>query len=232
MPKGKKSASCAYCDVEQNNRICRYEDGKPGKNCPTLLYKETKEKSLKEYKKPKIRKFALNASLQEAECYQVDPQNPGVLAAKNPRIVEICEFAKKMGYKRLGLAFCGGATAEARVVAEILELNGFEVVSVMCKAGCEPKETLGMLDEQKIQPGKYESMCSPINQAMILNEEKTEFNIVVCLCVGHDSLFFQYSKAPVTVLAAKDRVTGHNPLAPIYTINSYYKRLLKKKYVR
>ena len=43
--------------------------------------------------------------------------------------------------------------------------------------------------------------------------------------MGHDSLFIKHSKAPVTVLAAKDRVLGHNPMAAIYTADSYRKKL-------
>ena len=69
-------------------------------------------------------------------------------------------------------------------------------------------------------------MCNPIAQAFVLNDEQTEFNIVMGLCVGHDSLFLKYSNAPCTVLAAKDRLPGHNPLAAIYTIDSYYRSLI------
>jgi uncharacterized metal-binding protein len=47
----------------------------------------------------------------------------------------------------------------------------------------------------------------------------------VGLCVGHDSLFLKYTEAPATVLVAKDRVTGHNPVAALYTLHSYYERL-------
>jgi len=68
-------------------------------------------------------------------------------------------------------------------------------------------------------------MCNPIAQAFVLNDEKTEFNIVMGLCVGHDSLFLKYSDAPCTVLAVKDRLLGHNPLAAIYTVDSYYRSL-------
>jgi len=39
---------------------------------------------------------------------------------------------------------------------------------------------------------------------------------------GHNSLFFKYAKAPTTVLAVKDRVTGHNPLACIYTSKIFF----------
>ena len=229
MPKTKKMAICAHCDIDASERICQHLDGKPGKNCPTLVHKQIVKKTLEEYKKPKLRKFAKAASIQEAECYGADPEAPGVFTPQNPRIVEICQFAQKMGYKRLGIAFCSGSAAEARIVTEILEFNGFEVASVICKAGQIPKEEVGMADEEKIMPGTFESMCNPINQAMVLNEAKTDFNVVINLCVGHDSLFFKYSKAPVTVFSAKDRVTGHNPMAAIYTAHSYYSKLLKKK---
>ena len=68
-------------------------------------------------------------------------------------------------------------------------------------------------------------MCNPIGQAKLLNSAQTQLNILLGLCVGHDSLFIKYSEAPVTVLAVKDRVTGHNPLAPLYLHQSYYKKL-------
>lgn len=44
------------------------------------------------------------------------------------------------------------------------------------------------------------------------------------LCVGHDTLFIKYSQAPMTALAVKDRVTGHNPLAAIYLAQGYYNK--------
>jgi len=228
MARKKPLPICSSCEVPQSARICRQKKGKAGKGCPTLTHTKVLQKALKEYQKPKIRKFARNASIQEAQCYAHDPERPEIVTTTKPRIVEICEFARRMNYKRLGIAFCSGVHKEAAVVEEIFTANGFEVVSVACKAGCTPKEDLGVNDKEKIHPGKYESMCNPINQAMVLNEEKTDFNVVLCLCVGHDSLFFKYSKAPVTVLAAKDRVTGHNPLAPIYLINSYYRRLVQR----
>jgi uncharacterized metal-binding protein len=68
-------------------------------------------------------------------------------------------------------------------------------------------------------------MCNPVFQAKLLNHEKTELNILLGLCVGHDSIFFKYAEAPTTVLAVKDRVTGHNPLAAIYLSDSYYQKI-------
>ncbi|GAI48217.1 unnamed protein product, partial [marine sediment metagenome] len=114
------------------------------------------------------------------------------------------------------------------ILTRILENRGFEVVSVCCKAGAIPKERIGITEEQKIEgPGSFEAMCSPITQAEILNSEGTEFNIAVGLCVGHDSLFFKYAKAPTTVLVAKDRVFGHNPAAALYLSGSYYRKLMR-----
>ena len=134
-----------------------------------------------------------------------------------------------MGYTRLGIAFCAGLISEARTVAHIFESQGFEVVSAICKVGSIPKEEIGVQEDEKIRIGEYEAICNPILQANVLNEARTEFNIVLGLCVGHDSLFFKYAEAPTTVLAAKDRVSGHNPLAAIYTSASYYERLNRKE---
>jgi len=80
-------------------------------------------------------------------------------------------------------------------------------------------------DEEKVRPGQFEALCNPVAQARLLNEAGTGLNIVVGQCVGHDSLFFKHSDAPVTVLVAKDRVTGHNPVAALYTSHSYYRHL-------
>jgi uncharacterized metal-binding protein len=161
-----------------------------------------------------LRELALAAARTEAAGY-----------CKEPRVEEIMNFARRIGARRLGIASCIGLIREARILQEILEANGFEVDSVCCKVGSIDKEKIGLRDEEKIRPGQYESLCNPVGQAMLLNKAGTELNIVVGLCVGHDSLFFKHSEAPVTVLVAKDRVTGHNPVAALYTSRSYYERL-------
>ena len=219
--------SCAACDLEVAGRICMSAEGTGSKGCPTLTRREVRIEANKEYKDPEIREFARQASIQEAECYANRHQHPYVMQPTKTRIVEICEFAKKMGYKRLGLAFCIGLANEAGMVEDILKAHGFEVVSVLCKAGRTPKRELGLKEKETIFRGTDEAVCNPIYQARLFNHEKTEFNILLGLCVGHDSLFFKYSEAPVTVLATKDRVTGHNPLAAIYLSASYYAKIKK-----
>jgi len=144
---------------------------------------------------------------------------------KETRLQEVMGFARRLGTNRLGIAHCVGLIHEAHLVQEILEANQFEVLSVCCKVGSIPKEEIGLEETEKIRPGQYEALCNPVGQARLLNKANTGLNIALGLCVGHDSLFFQHSIAPVTVLVAKDRVTGHNPVAAIYTSHSYYRRL-------
>ena len=215
---------CARC----KKVVCGSEhflEGPP--NCPTKNRSEVIERAMTEYDNPEVGEFARQASVQEFECYLNLPEGR---TARNPRVEEVAQFAKKMGYKKLGIAFCVGLKSEAETLTKILENRGFDVVSICCKTGGIPKERIGITEEQKIRgPGVYESMCSPISQAEILNEEGTEFNILVGLCVGHDSLFFKYAHAPTTVLIAKDRVFGHNPAAALYLSGSYYRKLLRKE---
>jgi len=226
---GKKTTpnapSCASCRNEISNKICCSKSGIAAKGCPTVATENILSAANREYENPDIGTFALQASRQEAECYENRHQRPYVMQPTKTRIVEICEFAKKMGYQRLGLAFCVGLSREASVVDDILKSHGFDVISVLCKAGRTPKETIGITDDEKIFRGREEAMCNPVFQARLLNHEKTEFNILMGLCVGHDSLFFKFADAPTTVLAVKDRVTGHNPMAAIYTSSSYYRKI-------
>jgi uncharacterized metal-binding protein len=217
--------SCASCDRARDEKICFTDSGTGTKGCPTLTATDVLADANKEYEKPDVGEFARKASIQEAECYANRHQRPYVMQPTKTRIVEICEFAKRMGYQRLGIAFCLGLTKEAEVVESILKQHGFEVVSVLCKAGRTSKDFIGIKDEQKIFQGTDESMCNPVFQAKLMNHENTELNILLGLCVGHDSLFFKYAEAPTTVLAVKDRVTGHNPLAAIYTAASYYSKV-------
>ena len=194
--------------------------------CPMKLMPEVIAKAISEYDKPEVKEFARLASLQEFECYESLPDGR---RTKNPRILELIQFAQKCGYKKLGIAFCGGLANEARLLTDVLENKAFEVVSVRCKVGATPKEKIGIKPEEKIRgPGNWESMCSPITQAEVMNAEKVDLAIMLGLCIGHDTLFIKYCRVPMTVIAVKDRVTGHNPLAALYTIDSYYSRLMAK----
>lgn len=220
--------NCAKCAVAE--KICRLEKGRGPSSCPTKKEGSALREAMQKYDEPAIKEFARMASIQEGSCYIHREAKPFVMIPTKSRVEELIEFSQRMGYRRLGLAFCGGLTLEASILSEILEKHGFEVISVSCKVGGIPKERIGIKDEEKIQIGKFESMCNPIAQAMILNRAKTDFNIMLGLCIGHDSLFLKFIDGLTTVFAVKDRVTGHNPIAALYTSRSYYQRLMKLEF--
>jgi len=224
-----KFSDCARCPFAIGDRLCRNPNGKAPDFCPTRDLNQLTENSLKIYKKAEYAEFACQASIQEAEGYADKELGYAHVRPAKTRIEEIAEFAQKMKYRRLGLAFCVGLRREAKIVADLYSNRGFEVVSVICKTGCSDKELIGLNDNQKIDANEPEAMCNPVLQAMVLNQSKTEFNILLGLCVGHDSLFLKEAEAPCTILAVKDRVLGHNPLAAVYNAESYYRSLKEKE---
>jgi uncharacterized metal-binding protein len=203
---------CTLCKVQ----ACRAEPG--GKTyprfCPTSQETEALAEARAAYDEAQTHELAQAAARTEAAGY-----------CKEPRVEEVMNFARRLKISRLGIATCAGLLREAKLLQEILEANGFEVFSVCCKVGSIPKEEIGLADDEKVRPGQFEALCNPVGQARLLNEVGTGLNVALGLCVGHDSLFFRNSQAPVTVLVAKDRVTGHNPIAALYTSHSYYQRL-------
>jgi len=216
---------CARCPFEAAGRLCQDEAGKAPPFCPTANQPGVSERALEELKKPEVYEFSRQALIQEGEGYADRELGYARTRPLKPRIVEIVEFARKMKYRKIGLAFCLGLRQEAKVVEKILDVNGFTVVSGVCKIGRVPKETVGIRDDQKIRIGCFEPMCNPIAQALLFNDARTEFNVVMGLCVGHDSLFLKYAEAPCTVFAVKDRLLGNNPLAVVYNIDTFYRSL-------
>ena len=200
---------CAECTLHG----CELNDmEKTMKDCPS---KETELQKQAQalYREKENLQIAHTASVVEAEGY-------GSLC----RLEEIMLFSKKNGFQKLGLVFCIGLAKEARVVEKILTYNGFEVVSAACKNGAVPKSHIDVTDAETLSGNCGEIMCNPIGQALLMNSEKTQLNIILGLCVGHDTLALKYLEAPATILAVKDRVTGHNPLAAVYVAESYYKK--------
>lgn len=144
--------------------------------------------------------------------------------ARWSRVEETIAFARVMGYSKIGIATCLGLLDETARLVEILEAQGLQTISVCCKAGSTDKAEVGLAEADKLRPGRFEAACNPIAQARICNEAGTHLNLVMGLCVGHDTLFNKHSEAPVSTLVVKDRVTGHNPAAVLYG-RQYYRRL-------
>ena len=222
----KPDPCCGRCPISRAAQYCRAEKGRGPSDCPSLHHRDMAHKALADTP-PEELEFARQAALQESTGYHRGGSHAELIPAK-PRIVEIVEFSRRMGYAKLGLIFCGGLRQEGAIVQEILETNGFTVVSAMCKAGKIPKSAYGVTREQQLNPNSdAETACNPKFQAFLVNKAKVDFNILLGLCVGHDSLAIRHLRAPTTVLAVKDRLLGNNPLAAIYMYDNYY-RYLKK----
>lgn len=199
--------SCVDCGTQN----CKYKNRTYPEFCLTTgLREEDKEWALERYDEGRNREVMTASAEVEYEGY-----------CRWTRVQEIMEFARKIGARRIGIANCIGLINEARIFARILRANGFEAYSVICKVEGKPKTSMDI-------PAECESigaaMCNPIMQARLLNEAHTDLNVVIGLCVGHDSLFYRYSEAYVTTLVTKDRVTGNNPAAALYTAGSYYRK--------
>jgi uncharacterized metal-binding protein len=206
--------SCAYCPPSV--RACRQgEERERGPGfCPSRVAGETVDDAFRRYSDPFVRKVAQESARVESEGY-----------CRWTRVEEICAFARRMGFKKIGIATCISFVEQAYTLSGILESHGFEVASAACKHGGVAKEAIGLTDSEKIRPGGHESMCNPVSQAELLNQAGCELNVVLGLCVGHDSLFFKYSEGLATTLVAKDRVLAHNPIGALNLADSYYDKV-------
>lgn len=166
---------------------------------------------------------------EQGEIARVSAGIEGEFYGKLTRVEETIEFIKRMGYKKVGIASCVGLMNETRMFTKILKANKINYYTVGCKIGAVDKTEIGIPDEKKLNRGcGHESMCNPIMQAKALAAQGTDFNIVIGLCVGHDTLFLRHSEAPTTVMIVKDRVLAHNPVAALYTATSMYSRFKKE----
>jgi len=206
-----KDPTCHKCSPSVPT-LCLF--GKASKtldNCPMKISPETQKEAREIYKKDEfIKKSTGVASIVEASGY-----------IKWPRLKDTIEYAKGMGFKKIGLAFCIGLLEEAGKIGEILKKYRFKVISVCCKTGGVKKEEVGVPEEfiglSKTGYPIGNITCNPVAQALILNKAETDLNLIIGLCVGHDVGFTKLSNAPVSTLIAKDRSMPHNPAGVLFT---------------
>lgn len=201
--------TCYKCNSINNCTIGRVS--KQLNNCPMKVSQDTLNKAKELYQTDEfVKKSTKVASIVEAQGY-----------IHWPRLKDTIEYAKRMGYKKLGLAFCVGLISEAQKVAEMLEKYDFNICGVCCKTGSVKKKDVGVPEEYTMRSKTGYMIgwitCNPAAQALLLNKEKTDMNIIIGLCVGHDITFTHLSKAPVTTLIAKDRSMPHNPAGVLFT---------------
>lgn len=201
---------CSYC---ARKRCFRGDLSQAPEFCPSVVRAELIEEAKASLKDPENQQMAQDVARTWKDY------------GKLTRVEETVLYAKLRGYRKLGLAFCVGLSQEAELFTNLLFNEGFEVVAVCCMCGALSSEDVALPEEEKILPGYRQPMCNPLGQAAVLDAEGCELNILLGLCVGDDTLFIKHSKAPVTVLAVKDRVLAHNPLGALYTSRNFYTRL-------
>ena len=212
----------AYCRSKPMEKISK--DVLP-EFCPMRRREEAIRSVIGEYGKDDVLGICVPATITEKEAYM---SVRGVRMAVRPRVKELIEFGKLIQAKRIGVAFCAGMRDEAARVVRVLENSGFGVASVLCKCGGIDKTRLHVAKEYKIGgPLKFEASCNPILQARLLNDAKTDVNVIVGLCLGHDMLFAMNSKASATTLIVKDRLLGHNPVIALYS--NYHKDVVESQ---
>lgn len=128
------------------------------------------------------------------------------------RVEEIKNFARGMNFERIGIAHCITFSSEAQLLKDYLS-NYFEIFTVDCKYGRISKSELLGGSGNRI-------LCNPAGQADFLNANKTELNISMGLCVGHDMIFGKMSKGLVTNLFDKDFTNNNDPAQAIADISS------------
>jgi uncharacterized metal-binding protein len=199
---------CAHCAVKACYRNAK--DEMPP-NCP-MRSQEHYEGIPEMYLSEENNGFFVNSAQIEHDGY-----------CEWNRVYETIEFIKRMNFQHVGIAFCVGLQKEAAIFDKLLRAHGIKTSSIICKNGGFDKNEFGVPDESKLKGGGFEAACNPIAQAKLLEEAGTDFNVVIGLCVGHDTLFFKYTNTPFTVLVVKDRVLGHNPCAALYGAEGYFK---------
>ncbi len=206
---------CVKCTVLRCGT--REKDRKVPPFCPTEKYPDLVRESVEKYKLPE--NMAINLAWRQMMDRLANPEKGRDMWSWT-RVDEIIEYARIRGMNKLGIGTCYALMPEARLLSDILERNGFEVVSVSCLCG-------------EVNPGDVgiggRTFCNPIMQAELLNLAHTELNIMVGLCLGHDILFLRHCKAETTPLVVKDRALCHNTVAALYLSQGYYKGRFAKK---
>ena len=164
MPKfGRKIVQCA---------LCRNKECLKGKNCSVI-------KSGLKFSGDDLKAIKISSWLASSHV-------------KRTKLEEITIYAKRLGYRRIGIAFCIEYEREARLVYDILS-RYFEVFSICCKVCGLDKVKLGI---SELDDSEFEVTCNPIGQALHLNDDFTDLNLVLGLKTGYDILFAKYSDVP------------------------------------
>ncbi len=160
--------------------LCRNKECLKGKNCSVI-------KSGLDYSGDALKSVQISAWLESNYV-------------KRTKLEEIIIYSKKMGYRKIGIAFCIEYEREARLLYDILS-RYFEVFSICCKVCSLEKTSLGL---NVSEGSEFDASCNPLGQALLLNNDLTDLNIMLGLKTGYDILFIEYSEAPSIALPVEE----------------------------
>ncbi|OAT80439.1 DUF1847 domain-containing protein [Desulfotomaculum copahuensis] len=126
------------------------------------------------------------------------------------RLEELIDFCHEVGYRHLGLVFCCQLEREAHELARILKRH-FTVETACCRL-CPSGS--GQLARRRVTPGEKRIFAL---QELIayLNCSPVELHVDTGLCAGPDIVLQKHSPVPVTTLAVRDPLLGHDPLGAL-----------------
>lgn len=213
MPTKSSGSSCIDCAMGG----CADGSGAYPGFCPTsALSEDVRTELCERYRSGVENEVMKAAAVASAQAFR------DVLC----RVEETLLFAAETGARKLGVAVCSGLMREGRMFARIARHHGFDVCGIACKVGAIKRSEFDVV-ESCCDYGTVS--CNPLLQARLLNEAKTDLNVVIGLCVGHDALFYRASEALCTTLVVKDRALANNPAAALAAADtvSPYGRMLK-----
>lgn len=197
---GAKPYGCAICATQA---CLRGEIGRMPTTCPTRTLPELSRDA-----KPYLG-AELHGEMLVADAAPFTPEGK----LRN-RVEELAFYAKEMGMKRIGVAFCVSMTKEAQRLGRFLREAGLEAELVCCRVGAIDYEEVGLV---KAHPERFAASCNPIAQARLLNERKVDLIAMMGLCIGHDLILQRECEALVTTLVVKDRALDHHTIEALRT---------------
>jgi uncharacterized metal-binding protein len=178
-------------------------------NCTTCFNKVCRKQQIscnrENFNKSEIINQYLDVStsaIVQAAAELVDFDRAGQLS----RLDEIIEYATRVKYKRLGVAYCYGMEQHVRILESMLIERGFTVAAVSC--------SVGGLKQSEVNSESciHKVSCNPLGQAQQLNSENVGLTLIVGICMGHDILLNRNLNMDFTTYVVKDRLHNHSPL--------------------
>lgn len=126
------------------------------------------------------------------------------------RLEELIDFCHEVGYRHLGLIFCYQLGREAHELTRILQR--YFIVDTACCCIC----LSGAGQVARCHPAAGGKRIYTLQELTgHLNRSPVELHVDTGLCAGPDIVLQKHSPAPVTTLAVRDPLLGHDPLGAL-----------------